>query len=131
MDDGALRNVSTFLPDYSTRVPVHRNLHGTDFLLKYPNTITELTVFGCAGKVAVIVIQQFHFSLSLRIVCKFGIISSRTLRWKNTQDCLNTVSYMRGRWRCLVEEITSNAIPLLSSFEAWILFSVVLVSDLT
>jgi len=30
-----------------------------------------------------------------------------------------------------VEEFTSNAIPLLSSFEAWILFSLVLVSDPT
>jgi hypothetical protein len=100
-------------------------------MLKNPNTSTELTEFGCAGKVAVILMQQFHFSVSLLIVHRFGFISSRRLRWKNTQDCLNTVSYMRGRWRYLVEEITSNAIPLLSSFEACILFSVVLVSDPT
>lgn len=42
---------------------------------------------------AVILMQQFHFSFPLRIVRKFGIISSRTLRWKNTQDCLNCFLY--------------------------------------
>lgn len=126
-----IRNVSTFLPDYATHMPGHRDLHGTDFMLKNRNTNTELTLFGCAGKVAVILMQQFHFNLALRIVRKFGIIYSRTLRWKNTKDCLNSVSYMHWSWRYLVEEITSNAIPLLSSFEAWILFSLVLVSDPT
>jgi hypothetical protein len=126
-----IQNISTFLANYATHIPRHRDLRGTDFMLKNPNINTELTPFGCAGKVAVILMQQFHFNLALRIRRKFGIISSRTLRWKNTQDCLNSVSYMRGSWRYLVEEITSNAIPLLSSFEAWILFSLVLVSDPT
>jgi hypothetical protein len=123
-----IRNVSTFLPDYATHIPGHRDLHGTDFMLKVPNTNTVLSLFGCAGKVAVILMQRFHFNLALRIVRIFGLVSSRTLRWKNTHDCLNSVSYMRGSWRYLMEEITSNAIPLLSSFEAWILFSLVLVS---
>jgi hypothetical protein len=104
MDDGAFRNITTFLPDYAAHVQAHRNIHVIDFMLKYPNTSTELTVFACAG------MQQFPFSLSLRTVRKFGIISSRTLRWKNTQEWLNTVYYMRGRWRYLVEKITSNAI---------------------
>jgi len=126
-----IRNNSTFLPDYAPHIPGHRDLHGTDFMLKNPNTNTELTLFGCVGKVAVILMQHFHFSLALRIVRKFGLISSRTLRWKNTYDRLNSVSYTRGSWRYLVEEITSNAISLLSSFEARILFSLVLVSDPT
>jgi hypothetical protein len=110
MGDGALWNITTFLPDYAAHVPAHRNIHVINFMLKYPNTSTELIVFACAGKVTAILMQQFHFSLPLLTVRKFGIISSRTLRWKNTQNCLNTVPYMRGRWRYLVEKITSNAI---------------------
>jgi hypothetical protein len=43
-------------------MPGHRDLHGTDFMLKDPNTNTELTLFGCAGKLAVILMQQFHFT---------------------------------------------------------------------
>jgi hypothetical protein len=97
-------------------------------MLKDPNTITELIVFAYAGTVAVILMQRFHFNLSIFAVRKFGIRSSRTLRWKNTKVCLNCVSYMRVCWRYLVEKITNNVFLLLSSFEAWILFSVVLVS---
>ena len=41
----------------------------------------------------VILMRQFHFSFPVRIVRKFGILSSRTLRWKNTQDCLNCFLY--------------------------------------
>jgi hypothetical protein len=52
-----IRNVNTFLPDYATHIPGYRDLHGTDFMLNNPNTNTELTVFGCAGKVAVILMQ--------------------------------------------------------------------------
>jgi len=48
-----IRNVSTFLPDYATRIPGHRDLHGTDFMLKNPNTNTEPTLFGCDTDAAV------------------------------------------------------------------------------
>ena len=52
-----IRNVSTFFPDYSTHIPGHGDLLGTDFTPKNSNTNTELTLFGCAGKVAVILMQ--------------------------------------------------------------------------
>lgn len=94
-----IRNVSTFLPNYVTRTPGHKDLHSTDFMLKDPNTNTELTLFGCAGKLTVILMQQFHFTLPLHIQCA-SLESYLVGRWDGkTPKIAWTVSDMRGRWR--------------------------------